>query len=91
VPLRTATPLARFRDHHDPDVPAHAARALSPSRLRCARVHTAMSIKPCTSVVLTEPQMAFLKAEAARLGATLGELVRRIVGQYREAKHDRTS
>jgi hypothetical protein len=50
-----------------------------------------MSIKPCTSVVLTEPQMAFLKAEAARLGATLGELVRRIVDQYREAKHDRTS
>ena len=49
-----------------------------------------MSAKPRTSVVLTEPQVAFLKAEAARLGTTLGELVRRIVDQYREAKHDRT-
>ena len=50
-----------------------------------------MSTKPRTSVVLTEPQVAFLKAEAARLGITLGELVRRIVDQYREAKRDRTS
>ena len=49
-----------------------------------------MSAKPRTSVVLTEPQVAFLKAEAARLGITLGELVRRIVDQYREAKCDRT-
>jgi hypothetical protein len=89
MPSKTATPLARFRDHHDPDVPAHAARALSPFRLRCARVHAAMSTKPRTSVVLTEPWMAFLKAEAARLGTTLGELVRRIVDQYREAKRDR--
>jgi hypothetical protein len=63
---------------------------LSPARPRCARVHTAMSAKPRTSVVLTDPQMAFLEAEAARLGITLGELVRRIVDQYREAKHDRT-
>jgi hypothetical protein len=49
-----------------------------------------MSAKPRTSVVLTEPQVACLKAEASRLGITLGELVRRIVDQYREAKCDRT-
>ncbi len=47
-----------------------------------------MSAKPRTSVVLTEPQLAFLKAESARLGITLGELVRRIVDQYREVKRD---
>jgi hypothetical protein len=50
-----------------------------------------MSAKPRTSVVLTEPQTAFLKAEAARLGIPLGELVRRVVDQYREAKRDWTS
>ena len=49
-----------------------------------------MSAKPRTSVVLTEPQVVFFEAEAARLGITLGELVRRIVDQYRKAKHDRT-
>ena len=50
-----------------------------------------MSAKSRPSVVLTEPQVAFLKAEAARLGITLGELVRRIVDQCREAGRDRTS
>jgi hypothetical protein len=64
---------------------------LSPARPRCARVHAAMSAKPCPSVVPTGPQTAFLEAEAARPGITLGELVRRIVDQHREAKRDRTS
>jgi hypothetical protein len=50
-----------------------------------------MSAKPCPSVVPTGPQTAFLEAEAARPGITLGELVRRIVDQHREAKRDRTS
>jgi hypothetical protein len=51
-----------------------------------------MSAKPCPSVVPTGPQTAFLEAEAARPGiTTLGELVRRIVDQHREAKRDRTS
>jgi hypothetical protein len=49
-----------------------------------------MSAKPRLSVVLTEPQVAFLEAGAARLGITPVELVRRIVDQYREAKRDRT-
>jgi hypothetical protein len=50
-----------------------------------------MSAKPRPSVVPTGPQVAFLEAEAARLGITLGEPVRRIVDQHREAERDRTS
>ena len=50
-----------------------------------------MSAKPRPSVVPTGPQVAFLAASAARLGITLGELVRRVVDQYREAKRDWTS
>jgi hypothetical protein len=42
-----------------------------------------VSAKPRTSIVLSEPQLAFLRAEAAGLGITLGELVRRIVDQHR--------
>ncbi len=35
-------------------------------------------------ISFTDPQMAFLKAEAQRLGIPVAELVRRIVDQYRE-------
>jgi len=32
----------------------------------------------------TKPQLEFLKSEAARLGLSIAELVRRIVDEYRE-------
>ena len=38
------------------------------------------------SVTLTEPQFAFLKSEAERLGITVSDLIRRIVDQYREGR-----
>ena len=38
------------------------------------------------SVTLTEPQFAFLKAEAERLGITVSDLIRRIVDVYRETR-----
>jgi hypothetical protein len=38
------------------------------------------------NVTLTEPQLAFLRREAKRLGISLGELLRRIVDQSREQK-----
>ena len=37
-------------------------------------------------VSLTEPQIAFLKAEAAKFGISVSELIRRIVDKYREAR-----
>lgn len=38
------------------------------------------------SIPLTDPQVAFLTAEAERLGISVPELIRRILDQYREAK-----
>lgn len=38
------------------------------------------------TVSLTEPQLAFLKEEAERLGISVGDLIRRIVDQYRKAQ-----
>lgn len=35
-------------------------------------------------ISFTEPQIAFLKDEAKRLGIPVAELVRRIIDQYRE-------
>jgi hypothetical protein len=37
------------------------------------------------SVTFTSPQMAFLKKEAKKLGVSVGELIRRIVDQFRGA------
>lgn len=37
------------------------------------------------SIVLTDPQAAFLQAEAMRLGITMADLIRRIIDQYRDA------
>jgi hypothetical protein len=37
-------------------------------------------------VSLTEPQRAFLRAEAERLGISVSDLIRRIVDQFREGK-----
>jgi hypothetical protein len=37
-------------------------------------------------ISLTEPQVAFLKKEAERLGISVSDLIRRIVDQYREGK-----
>ena len=39
------------------------------------------------SLTLTQPQREFLASEAARLGVTVSEIVRRIVDQYREARN----
>lgn len=45
-----------------------------------------MSTKDRMSISFTEPQLAFLRKEAARLGITIADLVRRIVDAYREGK-----
>jgi hypothetical protein len=38
------------------------------------------------TVTFTEPQAAYLKDEAARLGISVADLVRRIIDHYREDK-----
>jgi hypothetical protein len=38
------------------------------------------------SILLTDPQIAFLQAEAARLGITVADLIRRIIDKHRETK-----
>jgi hypothetical protein len=38
------------------------------------------------SISLPPPQMSWLKREAKRLGVTIGELLRRIIDQYRTEK-----
>jgi hypothetical protein len=43
-----------------------------------------MSKAPRMSVTFTEPQLAFLKVEADRLGVSIADLIRRIVDRYRE-------
>ena len=35
-------------------------------------------------ISLTDPQIAYLRAEAKRLGITVSDLVRRIIDQHRE-------
>lgn len=37
-------------------------------------------------VSLTEPQIAFLKKEAKRLGISVSDLIRRIVDEWREGR-----
>jgi hypothetical protein len=37
-------------------------------------------------ISLTEPQDAFLKREAERLGISVADLIRRIIDLYREGK-----
>jgi hypothetical protein len=37
-------------------------------------------------ISLTDPQEAFLKREAALLGISVADLIRRIIDQYREGK-----
>jgi hypothetical protein len=41
---------------------------------------------PKKQVSLTDPQLAFLEAEAGRLGISINDLIRRIIDWYREAK-----
>jgi hypothetical protein len=38
------------------------------------------------SIVFTAVQFAFLEQEAARLGITVSDLIRRIIDQYREER-----
>lgn len=40
------------------------------------------------SIVLTDPQTAYLRKEAKRLGVSLAEMIRRIIDAYREPKED---
>lgn len=42
-----------------------------------------MSTTISRSVAFTRPQTNYLKTEAERLGISVGELIRRIVDQYR--------
>ena len=37
------------------------------------------------SVTLTDPQAAYLKREAKRLGLSVGDLIRRVIDTYRGA------
>jgi hypothetical protein len=37
-------------------------------------------------ISLTDPQIAFLKAESARLGISVSDLIRRIIDQHREGQ-----
>jgi hypothetical protein len=45
-----------------------------------------MSTAPRMSITFTEPQMAFLKVEAERLGISVADLIRRIVDRYRDER-----
>lgn len=38
------------------------------------------------SIILTAKQYAFLEKEAARIGITVADLIRRIIDQHREAQ-----
>ena len=38
------------------------------------------------TVSLPDPQMAWLKREAKRIGITIGELLRRLIDQVRDSK-----
>jgi hypothetical protein len=38
------------------------------------------------TVTFTKPQLAFLRAEAERLGITVADLIRRIIDAYREGR-----
>ncbi len=44
-----------------------------------------MSSAARVSIILTEPQLAWLKAEAERLDIPVNELIRRIVDKARDA------
>ena len=44
-----------------------------------------MNTMPRMTVVFSEPQMAWLKAEADRLGISINELIRRIIDKARLA------
>ena len=37
------------------------------------------------SISLSQPQLAYLRAEAKRLGISVGDLIRRIIDQHRTA------
>jgi hypothetical protein len=56
---------------------------------RGARMHSMKDTKPRRSVVFTEPQLSFLQTEAARLGITVSDLIRRLVDQFRGNKNAR--
>lgn len=43
----------------------------------------AMSNQPRTTVVLTDPQLAWLRTEAGHLGISVNELIRRIIDKAR--------
>lgn len=38
------------------------------------------------TVSFTDPQMAFLKKEAKRLGVTVAEIIRRLIDEYRDQR-----
>jgi hypothetical protein len=43
------------------------------------------------TVSLPSPQMSWLKHEAERVGITVGELLRRIIDQHREAREKKAA
>ena len=45
-----------------------------------------MTNKPQRAVRLTEPQLEFLRQEAARHGITISEMIRKIIDQYMQQK-----
>lgn len=52
----------------------------------CATYVICMTNKSVLTARITAPQLAFLRQEAERLGIAVGELVRRIIDQYREGR-----
>jgi hypothetical protein len=56
-----------------------------------ARIRACVGAKEVTmakrfNLTITDPQDAYLTAEAARLGITISDLIRRIIDEYRTAK-----
>jgi hypothetical protein len=51
-----------------------------------AVLESAVKLPYRTSIVLTDPQHAYLKEEATRLGIAVSDLIRRIIDAYRETK-----
>jgi hypothetical protein len=47
-------------------------------------LHIVCMNTPRMTISLTAPQLAYLREEAARLGITVADLVRRIIDQHRE-------
>jgi hypothetical protein len=53
---------------------------------RCVRGATFHRADKRRSILLTDPQATFRQEQAARLGISVADLIRRIIDEFREAK-----